>query len=105
MEVKKMKTEYWNEVIGGKRYNTETSKLIASDAYWDGHNYERRGRNTFLFRTPKGNYFRINRTQWQGERDALIPLSQDEATALWEQLPEHELKFEEAFPGVTVEDA
>lgn len=95
----------WNEIIGGKRYNTETSDLIASDAFWDGHNWERRGRNTFLYRTKKGNYFKVIRTRWQGERDALTPLSLDEALALWERLPEHEMSFEEVFPGVTVEDA
>ncbi len=95
----------WNEVIGGKRYNTATATMIASDAYWDGHNWERRGRNTFLFKTQKGNYFRVTRTQWQGERDSLVPLSQDEAIRLWEDLPEKGITFEEAFPGVTVEDA
>jgi hypothetical protein len=100
-----MEAGAWNEVIGGKRYNTATADLIASDAYWDGHNWERRGRNTFLFMTKKGNYFRVTRTQWQGEKDSLVPLSQDEAIQLWEQLPEHEIPFEEAFPGVTVEDA
>jgi len=51
-----MESGDWNEVIGGKRYNTATAKLIASDAYWDGHNWERRGRNTFMLRTKKGNY-------------------------------------------------
>jgi hypothetical protein len=100
-----MEAGEWNEVIGGKRYKTADSVEIANDAYWDGHNYERRGRNTFLFKTSNGNYFAVYRTQWQGERDTLTPLSQDEAITLWEQLPEHEVSFEEAFPGVQVEDA
>lgn len=95
----------WNEVIGGKRYNTDNADLIADDAYWDGHNFERRGRNTFLFKTEKGNFFQVTRTQWQGERDALTPLTQDEAITAWEELPEHYIPFEEAFPGVKVEDA
>lgn len=95
----------WNEVIGGKRYKTADSEEIANDAYWDGHNYERRGRNRFLFKTKNGNYFTVTRTQWQGERDTLTPLSQDEAITLWEQLPEHEVSFGEAFPSVQVEDA
>ena len=38
-------------VIGGKRYNTQTATVIASDEYWDGSNYERRGTNTHLYRT------------------------------------------------------
>jgi hypothetical protein len=95
----------WNEVIGGKRYNTATAEMVASDAFWDGHNWERRGRNTFMFKTKNGNFFRIARTRWQGERDTLTPLTLDEALTLWEQLPEHEMKFEEVFPDVTVEDA
>ena len=94
-----------NEVIGGKRYRTETATLIASDAYWDGHNYERRGRNTFLFKTPKGNYFAQHQTQWQGENDRIEPLDQAEAVSLYESLQEKEVVFEIAFPGVTVEDA
>ena len=100
-----MESGDWNEVIGGKRYRTATSDLIASDAYWDGHNWERRGRNTFLFKTKNGNYFRVTRTQWQGERDGLRPLSVEEAITLWESLPEHDVEFEEAFPGETVEEA
>lgn len=93
-------------VIGGKRYNTETAKVVASDAYWDGHNYERRGRNTFLMRTPNGRYFAHRRTQWQGELDGTIePLSQEEAIDLYESLPEQVVPFEDAFPDVQVEEA
>jgi uncharacterized membrane-anchored protein len=100
-----MEAGEWNEVIDGKRYCTAGSVEIANDAFWDGHNYERQGRNTFLFCTLKGNYFTVSRTQCQGERDALTPQTQDVAIQLWEQLPEHLVTFEEAFPGVTVEDA
>lgn len=95
----------FNEVIGGKRYRTETAEVIASDVYWDGHNWERRGRNSWLLRTPKGNYFLVNQTCWQGERDSLHPLTRDEAIAKWEELPEKEMDFAEAFPGYEVEDA
>jgi len=100
-----MEAGEWNEVIGGKRYKTADSEEIANDAYWDGHNYERRGRNRFLFKTKNGNYFLVTRTCWEGERNALTPLSQDEAIMTWEELTEHLVKFEEAFPGVTVEEA
>jgi len=93
------------QVIGGKRYNTETATLLAHDAYWDGHNFERSGRNTFLYRTPKGAYFVVRQTCWQGERDSLEPLDRDEAVGLFEQLPEHDVSWEEAFPGVVIEDA
>ncbi|HHW15084.1 MAG TPA: hypothetical protein GXX28_09150 [Firmicutes bacterium] len=94
------------EVHEGRRYDTRKATLIASDAYWDGHNWERRGRNRFLYRTPRGRYFVQHRTQWQGERDRLEPVSQNQALALWEnELPEHEVTFEEAFPGVQIEEA
>jgi hypothetical protein len=93
------------EVIDCKRYSTETATLIAGDDYWDGHNWERSGRNTFLYRTPKGNYFSIHLTCWQGENDSLQPLTTEEAVELYENLQEKRLEFEEAFPGVEVEEA
>jgi len=94
-------------VVDGKRYNTATATLIAGDDYWDGHNYERRGTNMFLFRTPKGRYFTQSRTQWQGDDDGrLEPVSVDEAINLYtHQLREHEMPFEDAFPDVEIEEA
>ncbi len=96
----------FSKIINKKRYSVQTAVLIASDAYWDGHNFERHGRNTFLYRTPNGNYFTVNLTCWQGERDTLTPISQDEAIDLYESsLSEHEISYAEAFPGVKVEEA
>jgi len=93
-------------IIDRKRYSTDTATLIASDAYWDGHNFERHGRNRFLYRTPKSAYFLVTLTQWQGEQDSLGPLTLTEALELYEgPLSEHETTFEAAFPGVEVEDA
>jgi hypothetical protein len=94
-----------NQVIGGKRYNTETATELASDSYWDGHNWERHGRNQWLMRAPKGSYFVVYGTCWQGERDRVEPLTQGEAITLFETLPEKEVDFEQAFPGVEVEEA
>lgn len=93
------------DVIGGKRYNTVTAALIAGDDYWDGKNYERHGRQTYLCMTPKGNYFATYLTCWEGELDRLVPLSQDEAVTMFETLPQKRVDFEEAFPGVELEDA
>jgi len=92
-------------VVGGIRYDVGKATLLASDEYWDGSNFERHGRNTFLYGTLAGRYFRVTLTQWQGERDALEPLSQEEAIELYESLPEQEVSFEEAFPGVEVIEA
>jgi len=98
--------ENFTRIINRTRYSAKTATLIASDAYWDGHNFERSGRNEFLYRTPKGNFFTVNLTCWQGERDTLIPVTQDEAIELFEgSLTEHEVKYSEAFPDVEVVDA
>ena len=96
----------FSKVVNRRRYSVKTATLVASDAYWDGHNWERRGRNAFLYRTPRGAFFVVSLTQWQGERDSLEPVTEDAAIELYEgALCEHELDYEEAFPSVTVEDA
>lgn len=85
------------QVINGKLYNTKTATLLASDHYWDGHNWERHGRNTFLYRTSKGNFFLYHTTLWQGERDSIEAISEEEARQYYEQLPEAEVEYAEAF--------
>ena len=100
-----MKPRDMTAVIDRKRYSTETAILIAGNDYWDGHNFERSGRNTFLYRTPKGAYFAAHITCWQGEADRLEPLDVDGAVELYEGLSEHRVEFEAAFPGVEVEEA
>ena len=93
-------------IVDRKRYSVVKSLLLAGDDYWDGHNFERSGRNTWLYRTSGGRFFTFTRTQWQGEPDSLNPLSQDEAIALFEgRLSEHQVGYAEAFPGVEVADA
>ena len=96
----------FTRVLNGKRYDVSKATLIASDAYWDGHNFERHGRNTFLYRTPRGAYFQVCLTCWEGEHDSLIPLSIDDALDLYEyNLREHEVEHEVAFPEVLIEEA
>ena len=92
-------------IVDRTRYDVSKATLLASDAYWDGHNFERRGRNTFLYRTPKGNYFTVSLTQWQGEQDTLEPVDLDDAILLYEgPLTEHEEEYEAAFPDVVIEE-
>ncbi len=91
-------------IVNGERYAVSTSTLLASNEYWDGSNWERNGENTFLYRTRNGAFFRVDLTQWQGERDTLEPLTRDEAMALYEELREHDVEYEQAFDAV-VEDA
>jgi len=97
--------EEFVKVVDGKRFSVATATLIAGDDHWDGHNFERSGRNTFLYRTPRNSYFEVTLSQWQGERDSLSPLSTDEAAGLFERMSEPRMSFEEAFPGVKVVDA
>lgn len=101
-----MKPRSMSTVINRKRYSTDSATLIAGDDYWDGHNFERHGRQTYLYRTAKGAYFTVHLTQWQGEQDNIAPVSEDEAVSLYEgALTEHRVPYTEAFPTVKVEDA
>ena len=93
-------------IVDRKRYRVATATLIAHDAYWDGRNFERRGRNTYLYRAPGGHYFAARLTQWAGEADTLTPVTLADAVGLYEgALTEHEVDFETAFPDVAVIEA
>ena len=93
-------------IVNRIRYSVKTAVLLAGDDRWDGHNFERHGRNSFLYRTPKGRYFVVTLSQWQGEEDTLEPVTLDNAVELFEgALSEHRVTYAEAFPNVTVEDA
>jgi hypothetical protein len=90
-------------VIRGARYSVNASTLLADNDYWDGNNFTKSGRNTFLYKTRGGAYFAAHMTCWQGESDTLEPLSREEAMELWEQLPEHAVSYEDAFDAVVEE--
>ena len=92
------------QTINRIRYDTGKATEVASDRYWDGHNWERNGRNRALYLTPKGNYFIHNTTLWMGEHDCIIPLSKEDATHAWDCLPEHLVTYEEAY-GIVPEEA
>lgn len=91
------------QIIDGRSYDTDKAKLVASDRYWDGSNYERDGRNKYLYKTLKGNFFLHYTTLWQEERDLLEAISKDQAKQYFEDLPEHELEYELAFGEKPVE--
>jgi hypothetical protein len=92
------------QIVDGKLYDTEKARLVASDHYWDGHNWDRHGRNVYLYKTVKGRFFLYRTTRWQGERDYIEPVTKEEAKYWYEQLPEHEMEYEEAF-GEAPEEA
>jgi len=91
------------QIVDGKVYDTEKAELVAHDRYWDGHNWDRRGRNTYLYKTKKENFFLHHTTRWQGERDYIEPVDKEEAKFWYEKLPEHEMEYEEAFGEVPEE--
>lgn len=94
------------EVIDGVRYDVSKAMLLADNQFWDGSNWERDGRNRFLYRTPNGRYFTVRLSQWQGERDSLQPITEDDARELYETvLFERHVGYEDAFPNVEVIDA
>jgi hypothetical protein len=101
-----MKPYPFKQIIDRKQYNTSTATLLAGNDWWDGNNWERGGTNQFLYRTPKGAYFTLNLTQWEGRNDCIEVVSLDEAIELYEgPLRKHRVEYDEAFPGVTVEEA
>lgn len=92
------------KVINNKRYDTEKAMCIADDEFANGTNRDNTGRNSYLYKTPKGNYFAVYTTCWQGEHDRLEPLGLKEALELYEGL-ENQVEFERAFPTAIIEDA
>jgi len=96
----------FEHIVNRTRYSVATATLISGNDYWDGHNFERQGRNTFLYKTPKGNFFFVNLTQWQGEQDTIEPATLAEALEAYEEhLTEHRLAYADAFPDVKIIDA
>jgi hypothetical protein len=92
-------------VVAGKRYRTDKATLIAHDEYWNGYSSEQGGRNTFLFRTPNGNFFAQHQTLLPGETNRIVPLERNEAMSLYQSLRRKEVPFRVAFPDVKAEEA
>ena len=44
-------------------------------------------------------------SMWEDERSGLDPISEDEAIELYEELPEHDCDYEDAFPDKKIEEA
>ncbi|WP_298667021.1 hypothetical protein [uncultured Methanofollis sp.] len=95
---------HMEQIIDGLKYSTENADQIASDRYWDGSNFDRSGRNTYLYRTKKGRFFLLHTSMWEGERDAIEPVEEEDARIFYERLPEHPVSYAEAF-GEEPEDA
>jgi hypothetical protein len=92
-------------IVADKRYRTDRATLIAHDAYWNGYSCEKGGRNTFLFRTLRGNFFAQYQTLLQGETNKITPLDMNQAIALYQSLHKKEIPFRVVFPFIKAEDA
>jgi len=97
-----MKPAKMTKVVDGVKYDTEKATIIAHDCYWDGHNMERNGRNTYLYKTPKGRYFATYLSLWQGELDRLEPLTMDEAIALMSGCRKKKSSLKKRFQQLTL---
>ena len=93
-----------SQVVGGKLYDVKTAVLVASNEYWDGHSWERQGRNKHLYKTSKGAFFVVFSTLYQGEKNYIEPVNFDEARRLYEELSEDQMDYFEAF-GIEPEEA
>lgn len=78
-----VKPKSLNEVVGGERYRSGVSHLIADD-----------GKSTFLFRALNSNYF----VQREGKKDTIEVLSAEKAEELYHELPEKRQTLVAAFP-------
>mgnify|MGYP001614102657 CR=1 FL=1 len=94
------------QIINGLLYDTDKAQQIASDRYWAPGLFltTKSWRNTYLYKTKKGNFFTYHTTRWQGERDHIESVDLGQAKMLYESLPEHQVEWEEAF-GEAVEEA
>jgi hypothetical protein len=92
-------------VVAGKQYRTDKSTLVAHNAYWNGYNCEQGGRNTFLFKTTKGNFFAQYQSLLPGEINKITPLGINESLSLYQSLQKKEVPFRVVFPCIKAEDA
>ena len=85
------------KTVNGKKYSVKAATLLASDEYFAGGNWERDGRNRFLYRTSDGKHFVVTASMWAGEdRYTLRPIGAWAAYELYRSaLTEHEV--EDAF--------
>jgi hypothetical protein len=83
------------KVIDGKVYNTETGTEISRQ--------KSTGRESTLYRTPKGAFFRYVHTIWEGEHNSITPLSTKEAKELYELFDDPRMSWEAAFNETPVE--
>lgn len=86
-------------VVDDVVYDTEKAELIAHNMVWDGQTWWRNGRNSYLYRTRKGQYFLHLVTMWDGERDHIELIDRDTAEYWYNILPAKIAPFAEIVAG------
>jgi hypothetical protein len=107
-------TSKWNritgaeEIVKGIRYRVADAALVAHDGHYDIVTgcCDRPSREAwFLFRGIHGHYFTLVLQDWQDETDTIEPCSVGDAMAIYRDLDEKVLTWQEAFPEVPVQEA
>lgn len=104
-----MKPDRARALVGRKYYDTRNATLLSGDDWNDGVTISRGGRNTFLYRTRNGAFFLVRQSWHRDELPVAIePVDLDSAIGVFEEhmaRDENRVSFEEAFPGVEIEEA
>ncbi len=92
-------------LIGGKRYSTDTSTLLAQGDYTGGPEWVPQEKRTFLFRTKDGRFFAQHRAHpstqnVHNERYWVEPLAEIEAIPMYWELDEKSADFDTAFASI-----
>ena len=78
-------------------FHLETATLLACDAHWNGTNWERAEKFSFLYRSKRGKFFVLHDVQsWSIATDG-------EARRLFRELPEKLVSAERAFEPIIIE--
>ena len=87
-----------------RAFSTRGAVLLADDAVFDGANWERGGRNRFLYRAAGGGFALVTQSRRAGEPPIVAEaLSLEGAITVYQSLPAHRVDLPEAFPGLSVD--
>ncbi len=90
------------QAFHGEVYDTANALLLALHEPLSGIEALKGQRVFDLYRTPSGSYFKYLTTAslfTEDEQPEIIPISPKEALSLYEELDDHQLELEDAFPA------
>lgn len=80
-----------------KVYDTDKARVVATDWEINSTTWET------LYLSEKGNFFLVHYTRWQGQHHTMTALTAEEAADIYERLPYKEIRWEEVFPDIPLE--